>query len=299
MNVMKLFNVREGNKTRGALGVEIEVEGTNLPRDTKLWGGEYDGSLLGNSREYVLRTPLSLLGVYNAIKEIGKAFKDGESVINDSVRAGVHVHVNMQDSTKNELFNFIVLYAIFEDVLLKRCGKFRKGNLFCLPLSSSDNVWGMMMKAAGDSRYLGEFDNDNYRYCALNVVSLHKYGSLEFRAMRTPKAMGGVYQWAKLLLSMKKFSAKYDNPMQIINTLDSLGVNNFYDEVFGEFTGYLGEQKGLRKRTQDGVMVAKAIAYSSDWKEQEVVAEPLKEAVPKPALRGAWAGLLLEDDLED
>jgi hypothetical protein len=293
MNVMKLFELNERYATKGNMGIEIEVEGTNLPLETVYWDGEYDGSLdYNNSREFVLRKPMSLLGVYNAVTEISKVFKAKGTVVNSSIRAGVHVHVNMQDSTKNELFNFIVLYAIFEDVLLKRCGKFRKGNLFCLPLASSDNVWGVIRQAAENDRWLGEFNDDNLRYCALNVVSLHKYGSLEFRAMRTPKQMGSVYQWAKLLLSMKKYSAQFNNPMEIINMLESLGVNRFYDEVFSEFTSYLGEQKGLRRRTQDGIMVASAIAYASGWEEREEQVVAPRQARAIPFAKFDWEGEL-------
>ena len=270
MNVMKLFNLREGSKTCGELGVEVEVEGCNLPYDTKRWDGEQDYSLQGNAREFVLRKPMSLLGVYQAVKELGAAFSDSGATINDSVRAGVHVHVNMQDSTKNELFNFIVLYAIFEDVLLRRCGKYRKGNLFCLPLSSSDNVWGAIIEGAKSNRNLQGFIDNDLRYCAINVVALGKYGSLEFRAMRTPKRLGRVYQWAKLLLSMKKSSAKFENPMCIINTLNSIGIDKFYDEVFGDFKKYLGKQPNLRRQTEDGVLVASAIAYASDWVDKPV-----------------------------
>jgi len=232
MDVMKLFNVYVGCKTDGELGVEVEVEGSNLPYESARWEGEEDYSLNGNSREFVLRKPSTLLGVYQAVKELSLLFAEKGTVVNDSIRAGVHVHVNMQDSTKAELFNFIVLWSIFEDVLLDRCGVYRKGNLFCYPLSRSDNVWNIMMKAAGDNRYLHNFQSDEYRYCAINVVSLHKYGSLEFRAMRTPRNVGDVYQWAKLLLTMKKASAKFDNPIHLVESLAEVGVDKFYATLY-------------------------------------------------------------------
>ena len=268
MNVMKLFNVSCRCKTAGELGVEIEVEGNNLPPACDSWEGERDGSLdYRNSREFVLRQPMTLLGVYKSIKELSKVFKDKGTTINDSMRAGVHVHVNMQDSTKAELFNFIVLWAIFEDVLLDRCGKYRKGNLFCYPLSRSDNVFGIMMKAAGNSVFLRDFRSDQYRYCAINIASLKKYGSLEFRAMRTPRDVEDVYQWAKLLLTMKRFSAKFDNPIHLIESLNEVGVDKFYADVFDGFDDYLTHSCDLSKQVNEGLMVASAIAYSSDWVE--------------------------------
>ena len=271
MNVMKLFDVREGCKTSGELGVEVEVVGDNLPDESPRWEGEYDGSLdHGRSREFVLRKPMSLLGVYQAIKELDALFTKRDTRIVDSIRAGVHVHVNMQGSTKNELFNLICLWAIFEDVLLDRCGAYRKGNLFCYPLARSDNVWGVMMEAAEDSNYLRHFNNDEYRYCAINVVSLRKYGSLEFRAMRTPKDVREVYQWAKVLLTMKKFSAKFATPIHLIEHLNDVGVDEMYKQAFKGFENYLTHKPDLAKQVNEGLMVASAIAYASDWVDKPV-----------------------------
>ena len=271
MDVMKLFDVRECCKTSGLLGVEIEVEGSKIPNDSVSWFGEYDGSLdYGSSREFVLRKPLSLLGVYNAVKELNLLFVKKGTVIRDSIRAGVHVHVNMQDSTKNELFNFIVLWAVFEDVLLDRCGVYRKGNLFCYPLSRSDNVFGIMMGAANDSNLLYNFRSDEYRYCAINVASLHKYGSLEFRAMRTPRNVTDVYQWAKLLLTMKRFSAKFANPIHLIEHLNDVGIDEMYKKAFKGFENYLTPKPDLAKQVNDGLMIASAIAYASDWVDKPI-----------------------------
>ncbi len=267
MNVMKLFNVNEGCATKGDLGVEIECEGTHLPQCGDYWKGEHDGSLQGSSREFVLRKPLSLLGVYKAVKELDSIFTDRGVKLDDSIRTGVHVHVNMQKSSKAQLFNLITLWAIFEDVLLDRCGAYRKGNLFCYPLARSDNVFNIMMKAAKDSGHLRYFCSDQYRYCAVNVVSLREYGSLEFRAMRTPRDVSDVYQWAKLLFQMKEFSAGFENPVVMIEHLNKIGAKAFYDDVFQGFEGYLTPKRDLDKQINEGLMVASAIAYSSDWKD--------------------------------
>lgn len=298
MNVMKLFNVRRACKTSGELGVEVECEGSNLPFESHRWNGEYDGSLLdGESREYVLKKPLSLLGVYQAIKELDNLFTDCKVKLKDSVRAGVHVHVNMQDSSKAQLFNLITLWAVFEDVLLDRCGAYRKGNLFCYPLSRSDNVFNIMMKAAEDSGQLRYFSSDQYRYCAVNVVSLSKYGSLEFRAMRTPRNVTDVYQWAKLLLRMKTFSAEFANPREMIDCINDIGVDAFYADVFEGFEDYLTHKTDLAKQVNEGLMVASAIAYSSDWEEEAEHTEPfshhvldevLKDEVARPEIIEEW-----------
>jgi hypothetical protein len=264
MNVMKLFDVHKGYDTTGLLGVEIEVEGGNLPRHLRHWNREHDGSLKGGI-EFVLKRPMSLLGVRQAILEMKKSIKYNSSHIKDSVRAGVHVHVNMQKESKEQLFNTIVMWAIFEDILLTRCGKYRKGNLFCLPLSKSDNVVRALRKFARVGASASLLNSEDYRYCALNVCSLRRYGSLEFRALRTSPDLEVTYQWAKLLLNMKRVACTYKNPIAILEELEEKGIKAMYRKVFGKSADFLGKQVGLEHKCSEGVLTASCIAYASKW----------------------------------
>ena len=294
MAVMKLFKVPPHNATLGELGVEIEAEGYHLPQyNIPSWHREHDGSL-NNGVEYVLRQPMKLMGVRVAILELSAAVKKSRARVDSTIRTGVHVHVNMQKATKAQLFNMIVMWAIFEEVLLDRCGIGRKGNLFCLPLRKADNVISIMRMVAEDSAYADSMDNDQYRYCAVNVVSLHKFGSLEFRALRTSADMNVTYHWAKLLLNMKKVACAYKNPMHILDELDRDGVYAMYRKVFHKSLDFLGTQVGLVRKVNKGMMTANTIAYASDWvaeTEEPVVWEPREKLnEPRKMNKGLRAG---------
>lgn len=58
MNVIDFY----GNKPQeGSYGIEIEVEGVNLPAvANNVWTTTHDGSLRGESAEYVLKKPLDI-----------------------------------------------------------------------------------------------------------------------------------------------------------------------------------------------------------------------------------------------
>lgn len=60
--VMQWFGIREDFAAKGDVGIEIEVEGKNLPKHfEKYWRVEADGSLRGeDNAEYVLEKPSPL-----------------------------------------------------------------------------------------------------------------------------------------------------------------------------------------------------------------------------------------------
>jgi hypothetical protein len=279
MNVMRLFNVSPIVKTYGEIGIEIEVEGTCFPYRIPHWKREHDGSLHGGV-EFVLRKPLTLLGARIAMKEMTSHMS--HSSIRDSVRAGVHVHLNCQNMTKVQVFNTIIMWALFEEVLLNKCGVCRKGNLFCVPLGKSDNVISFLRDLADDDGYAPQVDNDDYRYCAINIVALRKYGSLEFRAMRTSADMDNTYQWAKLLHYMKKVACTYKNPMHILDELESKGVYKMFVKVFAKSLPFLGRQVGLVQNVNKCLMTANTIAYASDWDAETDVTVSLDEGMEEP-----------------
>src|SRR5690554_4898477 len=120
MTIRKLMRLPE---TQGDVGVEIEVEGSNLPRTGEHWIVTQDGSLRGESCEYVLRQPLSLPETKEALAYLSRRYEETGAEIADSPRCGVHIHVNCQELTIIQLYNFMTLYLILEDLLVRWCGE--------------------------------------------------------------------------------------------------------------------------------------------------------------------------------
>src|SRR3546814_17797876 len=91
------------------------------------WNNERDGSLQGaETAEYVLKKPSSLKEVRTALDYIDLMYKAPNTQVDDTVRAGVHVHVNCQHLTMTQLYSFMTFYLILENVLVGWCGQDRK-----------------------------------------------------------------------------------------------------------------------------------------------------------------------------
>src|SRR5687767_9863504 len=91
-------------------GVEIEVEGVRLPGPDEtpgMWRCERDSSLkTAEAWEYVLKYPTTLSGVKQALGALNDAYKGKKTKVHDSVRAGVHVHMNVQEWDIRQLMTF-------------------------------------------------------------------------------------------------------------------------------------------------------------------------------------------------
>jgi len=104
-------------------GIEIEIEGTNLKEDTSLiWRREEDGSLRGG-REYVLNKPVSEDNLRFRLEHLNNLLKTNKSTIRDSDRTGIHIHLNMQQSTFYELLMMSCCYYIIEEALVDLCAR--------------------------------------------------------------------------------------------------------------------------------------------------------------------------------
>lgn len=261
---MKAFGISQRYRTKGDLGVEVEVEGDNLPQLNKYWRTEQDGSLRGESREYVLAKPMKAEGVAEALQYLDKAYIDAGTTVYDSVRAGVHVHVNVQDLTVVELFNFIVAYIVLEDLLTKYCGEFREGNLFCLRVKDADYLLYTLEQVAKNKRYV-LLHTDILRYAAMNVKSLHTYGSLEFRAMRGTRDLDVINNWANILLGLRESAREFENPAELMGWIDENGTESFLERFLGDFLPELTNHLTEPYDITEGLVRASSLALNTDW----------------------------------
>lgn len=266
MTVAKYFNIPDRKLTDGDLGVEVEVEGCNLPRRIpRYWNTDYDGSLKGEAYEYVLAKPLKKPELAKALVELDKAYLTNGSVVNDSVRCGVHVHVNVQKLTITQLYNFFTLYSLFEGPLLHYCGKGRDGNLFCLPLNKSPQVVYALREAAQQKEFRPLYD-DAYRYCAMNVKALGQYGSLEFRALRGGPDLQRVYKWAELLQHLRDVAMEFKDPCEIIESASLNGHLETFKKLLGDKRSVMFKAvPNIKRKLQKGARNAAAIAFATNW----------------------------------
>lgn len=249
------------------VGIEIEVEGFNLPQNPPMgWRAEYDGSLHGESMEYVFKNPVPRGKVGTMLDRLTDKFKEMDTGVRDTGRAGVHVHINIRDLTRNELYNFITLYLIFEDILVKYRGDLREGNLFCLRTRDAEGILDYLRDSI-TYKDLYHLDTDQIRYASINCKAICQYGSLEFRAMRSTVDMDVLNNWVKILLSLKDASKLYKNPIDIVSNMSLTGYTGFIQSVFGELLSSLPLDEGWELSVLEGVRRAQNIAYQSKWKD--------------------------------
>lgn len=262
MQIHKMLGLR---RKQGDVGVEIEVEGNRLPKDGLLhWRVERDGSLRGESAEYVLRNPLSLGGLDVALAELKQAYAEKNSVINQSVRTGIHVHVNVQELTVNQLFNLVAIYFIVEKQLLNWCGKTRVGNLFCLGVSNAEGLLHYI-KNSITAKDLEVLHTDDIRYSSLNLKAVCEYGSVEFRSMASTDDFERVRDWAHTLVRMRDVAKLYENPLGVVEDY-LLSPEKFVVGVLGEQYKKF-ECPDMYNGWEDGLRYSNDLAHMSDWKE--------------------------------
>lgn len=223
-----------GEQVSGEVGIEIEVEGRNLPTSAgKYWSVTRDGSLRGEEAlEYVLAKPIPREGVDKALSELYGKFASLNSIVDDSGRAGVHIHINIRDLTISELYTFIFLYLILERPLVDFCGKERVGNLFCLRAVDAEYLL-IALRNLVDTHSFREVANDNLRYAAMNLTAIRKYGSLEFRAMASPVSQEKIQAWANTLLAIKDAVKQFKSPEEVVYGVSQLGGSDFAKNVLG------------------------------------------------------------------
>lgn len=264
-NVLKEFGLRR--PVTGDLGIEIEVEGNNLPHCDRWWRNEEDGSLKGEeTREYVLDVPQNLAGVRQALDYLDGLYRTHKSRVDDTVRAGVHVHVNCQQLTLTQLYNFITVYLILENVLVHWCGEYREGNLFCLRATDAEYLLAQIKASIKDPRrqLRQRFHRDELRYASMNLKALGDYGSVEFRAMRGTRDLDLIYKWAETLLGLREFAKTFESPADIIQQFSLGGRDAFMQAALGKnYRDFVCD--GQEAMLWEGMRNAQDIAYSTDW----------------------------------
>jgi len=281
--------------TIGEVGLEIELEGHNLPKDpTEYWVAHEDGSLRGESVEYVLNQPIPRLLVSEVLQELNERLKN--STVVPSHRCSVHVHINAQELTAKEVFKWLTVYCCVEQILLEFCGDSRKGNLFCLSLRDSQFLVDTLRKSIESVNPLyGLTCRENMRYAACNTQPLARFGSLEFRALFGTTNQEIIETWCDALLYLKDYalSELFETPIDILQRASVLGPKAFYQECLPKaFLEKLPRDFDASRAIRDGIWLAQEFVFASDWKEPIVTPKkkkPTTTATPQTIFDAARA----------
>lgn len=275
---MLLYQILEKREpVQGDFGIEIETEGKNLPSvNTQGWRSEKDGSLRGESYEYVLDKPLPRDEIRKALDYLAK--RTAKAELDFSFRTSVHVHMNVTDCEHEHILNIIYTYLLIEEPLLNYCGRTRKGNRFCLRLQDADGLVDTI-RFLFQSNLKGFFNirHDSIRYASINLEAITKYGSLEFRAMRGTMDVDVIDTWVEALSRIKAFAKQYKTPLEIATLYRTNSSREFCTLVLGD----LFKEFDYLRIERD---MARSFSLSLDL---PYAYKPAKEAklVPREALR--------------
>ena len=264
--IKDLYSFHGNYKKEREIGIEIEMEGRNLNiPDNKLWGVKNDGSLRGPEHcEYVLNGPVALNKVMDALTILQGLFREN-IVLTPSDRCGIHIHINVQHFTFQETFNFILLYLLLEKVLVGYCGESREGNLYCLRGCDAEYFIDMMIetKKHSDLHHLAS-GRDTLRYASVNPTAIFKFGSVEFRSLRTPQNLDAIVEWVNLLHTVKTSSLQFDEPTEIIDRYSARGNDRFLSDMVGlRFSELLQKQvEDVEQKILEGIRLTQDIAYT-------------------------------------
>lgn len=183
-------------------GVELEVEGRNFPPQTSTpgWKAVADGSLR-DGIEFVLAVPEGAIKLKESLAVMEAAFEKHKTQRNYSFRTSTHVHVNVSNLTLTQVKSIVALYYLFENQFTSYCAKHRQGNRFCLRLREAEHIVSLVSKFFSDERVPS---SDSAKYMALNIATLSKYGTLEFRTLEGTDDWNKIYMWVRALLRLRK-----------------------------------------------------------------------------------------------
>lgn len=289
-----------GNVPLGTLGIELEMEGRGLiaadgamydlagDKTGARWSAKHDGSLRNGGIEYVLTSPCTISEIDPLVTGLFDKLKLAGSQLENSNRCSTHIHVNVGEQRVNKLTSIIILWAIFEEYLIRWHGVNRTRNHFCLSIKDSKttlNTWLHLLRS-------GQIPNQDSgaKYSALNILPLWRFGSFEFRCGQEPNDPIKIILWGKFLHYLVQYAVnKYENPNQIaydvsdktpIAILEEIcnqdpDLNTFYKEIINGET-----DRSFNEGCMESFRSVQTLCYEFPWNDWLPAIN--KEYVPNP-----------------
>jgi hypothetical protein len=235
---MKLSSaVKDISLRKGAVfGIEIEMEGKGLPLrvDDSYWECKRDGSLRGESGEFVIKKPEVYSLTMKKVKHLSDTLEHYQIKPVFSFRTSTHVHLNVSDMELNNILNLIYLYYLLEGCFMHFSSEERRGNRFCLRLKDADGFIPLLISVfKNNGRYIGQLPENELKYASLNIAPLSTYGSLEFRSLYGTLDSKIIASWLLAIENLRTIATEYSSLIDIYNSVkEDGGFNSLFNKVF-------------------------------------------------------------------
>lgn len=241
------------------VGIEVEVE--NIRDNVKLehsWSVHSDGSLRNSGLEFI-SLPTKPALIESAINHL---FDNLPKEAHFSPRTSIHVHMNVRDLTLMQIYNIVILYQCFEDLLYKFAGPERKKSIFCVPVGNTNYYINLR-------RNFIRNDGTNWsKYTGLNLSPMNNYGTIEFRHLRGTNNRQTIFEWLHYLYSIWTYAtSKSTDELEAIirecsNTRDYMYLGN---AVFGDRFNSLSRDGQFTKTMREDLAISKLFMNGFDY----------------------------------
>ncbi|MCR4308196.1 MAG: amidoligase family protein [Candidatus Berkelbacteria bacterium] len=239
-------------------GIEIEVEGLGrvLPEiNPVIWEAKRDNSLRNGGVEFISRP----VAGNDLLQSLDYFFNQLPAHALFSPRTSIHVHINVLDLELENIECFVILYLLFEKLLYRFVGKDRDRSIFCVPLQDTYRVSQLITDlriklAAGLS-----VEHEERRYAGLNLASLFKFGTFEFRQLGGTRDMRRVIIWINILQSLRNHALAWnieELKQQIMQLNTTSDYRIFLSQIFGKASVHFNSDY-VDKDMEQGVYAVK------------------------------------------
>lgn len=228
------------------IGVECEFEGVppkplavNDPR-VGYWEQHQDNSLKDQGAEFTFAEPLFGEDARKALEFLyERANTKGWRCTS---RTGIHVHMDIRDLDVGQLQAILLLYAIFEKCIFNWVGDNRDESIYCLPWYKAETGMAKASEllrvanndVAGESEAALGAAMRYERYSALNLNAMSKFGSIEFRHLKTTLDYNRVVDFINIILSLKAGALKVPtSDGALVREVEAMGPVQFGRYIFG------------------------------------------------------------------
>lgn len=154
-----------------------------------------------------------------------------------SWRTGIHVHIDVSDLDEAQIRSVCELYAVVEPVLFEWEGNERDQSRFCVPwYTCPAAVRAMLSQLDGDEFAVREAFERFGKYSALNLTSIPRFGTIEFRHMQTVNDKEKLRKYVNICLAIVEAGKEKINAGQM---LSMNGAENFIRATFDKSLSFL------------------------------------------------------------
>lgn len=204
-----------------AFGVECEIESIKeiYGQLSAMWRITEDGSLRNYGHEFISK-PLADDLARGAFRELHSklVYRNPQEAFSE--RTSIHVHMNVQSMTEEQVRTLLLIYALFEPVFFDMVDDSRKHNIHCVPLT--DTYLPSLYKHP-----LNALLSRWHKYTALNLIPVSHQGTVEFRHMHGHNSPSLFDEWLHILGNLDRLSRQ-------VGTLskDHISSSDWLDRAF-------------------------------------------------------------------